>query len=69
MGHFPGGVAMTKIPVGKTIACAYSLTFGDLLTVLVLSWAAAMIAMMVSASAFAYRSLVLAPEGTAAEFA
>jgi hypothetical protein len=30
---------------------------------------AAMIAMIVSASAFAYRSLVPAPEGTAAEFA
>src|SRR5689334_10765668 len=29
----------------------------------------AMIAMIVSASAFAYRSLVPAPEGTAAEFA
>jgi hypothetical protein len=30
---------------------------------------AATIAMIVSASAFAYRSLVPAPEGTAAEFA
>jgi hypothetical protein len=60
---------MAKIPVRKTIAYAYGFTFGNLLMVLGLSWAAAMIAMIVSASAFEYRSLVPAPEGTAAEFA
>ena len=33
------GAAMTKIPVGKTIAYAYGFTFGNFLTVLGLSWA------------------------------
>ena len=32
------GAAMTKIPVGKTIAYAYGFTFGNFLTVLGLSW-------------------------------
>jgi len=33
-----GGRAMTKIPVGKTIAYAYGFTFGHFLTVLGLAW-------------------------------
>ena len=56
---------MAKIPVAKTISYAYGFTFRNFLTVLGLAW----FPLLISASSFAYRTLVPATEGVAAEFA